>query len=140
MKGLSLSVLIDSFPCFYINVYSRQPEDGKRSLENKMDNPTFVDEEDIPMVHRDEEDYDDYKTLDTNRVDETSFIEPDTAEATSTLRLKQKVKQDKINALYRHRDVMGNPDLINLDQFRITKDPKKGSQFSSFTMVIDVFL
>ena len=105
-----------------------------------MDNPTFVDEEDIPMVHQDEEDYDDYKTLDTNRVDETSFIEPDTAEATSTLRLKQKVKQDKINALYRHRDVMGNPDLINLDQFRITKDPKKGSQFSSFTMVIDVFL
>ena len=57
-----------------------------------MDNPVFVSEEDIPMVHRDD-DYDNYVTLDTSRIDdETSFIEPDTTEATSTLRLRQKVK------------------------------------------------
>ena len=65
---------------------------GEWSLQNKIDNPTFVDEEDIPLVNQDEEDYDDYKTPDTSRVDETSFIEPDTAEATATLRLRQKVK------------------------------------------------
>ena len=54
------------------------------------------------MVHQDD-DYDNYVTLDTSRIDdETSFIEPDTTEATSTLRLRQKVKRDKINALYRH--------------------------------------
>ena len=52
-----------------------------------MDNPVFVDEEDIPMVHQDE-DYDDYGTTDTSRVGETSFIEPDTTEATSTLQLR----------------------------------------------------
>ena len=40
-----------------------------------MNNPTFFDKEDILMVHQDE-DYDDYKTLDTSRIDETSFIEP----------------------------------------------------------------
>ena len=49
-----------------------------------MDNPTFVDEDTIPIIDQDE-DYDDYKTLDTSRVDETSFIEPDATEATSTL-------------------------------------------------------
>ena len=40
-----------------------------------MDNPAFIDEEDIPMVQ--DEDY-----------DETSFMEPDATEATSTLRLR----------------------------------------------------
>ena len=56
-----------------------------------MDNPIFVDEENILMVHQDEkEDYDGHNTPDTSRA-ETSFIEPDTTEATSTLRLRQKV-------------------------------------------------
>ena len=54
-----------------------------------MDNPVFVDEEDIPLINQDEE-YDDYRTLDISRVDETSFI--DTTEATSTLRLRHEVK------------------------------------------------
>ena len=56
-----------------------------------MDNPTFVNEEDIPMVHQDD-DYDDHNTP-TSRVDETSFTVPDTTEATSTLCLRQKVKR-----------------------------------------------
>ena len=61
-----------------------------------MDNPRFIDEEDIPLVQ--DEDYDNYKTRDTGRVDETSFTEPDTTEATSMLQLRQKVKQDQITA------------------------------------------
>ena len=91
-----------------------------------MENPTVVDEETIGMVHEDEEDYDDYNTPNTSRIDETSFTVPDATEATSTLRLRQKVKRDKINALYRHVNVTGNLDLIDLDRFRHTKDPKKG--------------
>ena len=54
--------------------------------KNKMDNSAFVDEEDVPMVHQDD-DYIDY-TSDTDRVDETLFTAPATTEATSTLRLK----------------------------------------------------
>ena len=42
-----------------------------------MDNPRFVDYED----------YDDWNTPNTSRVDEISFTEPDTTEATLTLRL-----------------------------------------------------
>ena len=37
--------------------------------KNKMDNPSFVDEETIPLAQ--DEDYDVYNTPDTSRVDET---------------------------------------------------------------------
>ena len=58
-----------------------------------MDNPTFVNEGDIPLVHQDDEDYDDHNTPDTSRT-ETSFMEPDAQEkTTSTLQLRQKVKK-----------------------------------------------
>ena len=55
-----------------------------------MDNPRFVDGETIPLVQ--DKDYDNYGTPNTSRVDETSFTEPATTEATSTLWLNQKVK------------------------------------------------
>ena len=57
----------------------------------------FADEEYILMIHQDEEeDYDDYRTPDTSRI-ETSFIEAtNVTEATSTLSLSQKLKQDKM--------------------------------------------
>ena len=57
-----------------------------------MDNPRFVNEEEMPLVQ--DENYDNYGTPNTSRVDETSFTEPDATEATSTLQLNQKVKRD----------------------------------------------
>ena len=88
-----------------------------------MDNPGF--EEDIPMVHQDD-DYDDY-TLDTGRVDETSFTVPVTTEATSTIRLRLKIKRDKIVSLYRYLDVTGDPGLADLNRFMIKKNSKTGN-------------
>ena len=85
-----------------------------------MDNPRFIDEEDVLLVHQDE-DYDDYKTPDTRRIDETSFTVPDATETTSTLQLKQKVKRDKITTLYRHLNVTGNRGLADIDRFIINK-------------------
>ena len=49
--------------------------------KNKMDNPRFVDEEEIPLVQ------DEDGTPNRSRVGETSFMEPAATEATSTLRL-----------------------------------------------------
>ena len=95
-----------------------------------MNNPLFVDEENIQLVQ--DEDYDDYRTLETYRVDETSFTALGTTEATSTLRLRQKVKRDKLTAPYRHLNVTGNIDLINLGRFRLTTDPKKGATIFEF--------
>ena len=79
------------------------------------------------MVHQDEEDYDDYGRPDTSRVDETSFTVPDSTEATSTLRLRQKVKRDKIVSLYRYLSMTGGPSLADLDQFTIKKKLKTGN-------------
>ena len=84
--------------------------------KKKMDNPRFVDGETIPLVQ--DKDYDNYGTPNTSRVDETSFTEPATTEATSTLRLNQLVKRDKLAALYRHLNVTGYLDLIDLDRFK----------------------
>ena len=84
-----------------------------------MDNPRFLDEETILLVQ--DEDYDDYKSPDTSRVDETSFTESDTTKAISTLQLRQKVKRDKIAALYSQFNVTGDPDLADIDQFMIKK-------------------
>ena len=95
-----------------------------------MDNPRFVYEETIPLVQ--DEDYDNYGMTNASRVDETSFMEPDTTEATSTLRLNQKVKRDKLAALFRHLNIIGNLDLIDLNRFKLTRDPKKGTTIFEF--------
>ena len=96
-----------------------------------MDNPVLVDEETIPVAHQDE-DYDDYNTPNTSKIDMTSFTVPDATDATSTLKLRQKVKRDKLTVLYRHLNVTGNLDLIDLDQFRLTTDSKKGVTIFEF--------
>ena len=89
-----------------------------------MDNLGF--EEDIQMTHQDD-DYDDYKIPDTSKIDETSFTVPDTTEVTSTLRLRQKLKRDKIVSVYRYLDVIGDPGLADVDQFIIKKNSKTGN-------------
>ena len=87
--------------------------------KNEMDNCKFVDKQTIPLIP--DEDYDDYNTPNTSMVDETSFTEPVTTEAASTLQLRQKVKRDKSTALHRHLNVTGDPGLADLDRLTITK-------------------
>ena len=65
-----------------------------------MDNPIFVNDENIPLVtnhdenHGDDNVYDDYNTPNTSRVDKTTFtmLGSTNKQAASTLRLRQKVK------------------------------------------------
>ena len=90
-----------------------------------MGNPRFVNEEEFPLVQ--DKDYNDYNTLNTSRVDETSFTERDATEAASTLQLRQKVKRGKITALYRHLNVTGDPCLADIDRFMIKKNSKTGN-------------
>ena len=123
-KKWSSLILEIQFPMFFY-VCLKVSHKWKVVTKNKMDNPTFVDEEDIPLINKDD-DCDDY-TPDTSRVNETLFTVPDTAEATSTLRLRQKLKWDKIVSLYRHLDVTGDPGLADLDRFMIKKNSKTGN-------------
>ena len=103
-----------------------------------MDNPKFIDQETIPLVQ--DEDHDDCNTPNNSRVDETSFTEPDTTKATSTLRLSQKVKWDKITALYRHLNVKDYPGLD--DTNRLMKKTKKSQKQAAldcfFSMEINI--
>ena len=46
-------------------------------------------------------------------------------QTTSTLRLRQKVKREKLAALYRDLNVTGDLYLINLDRFNYTKSTRK---------------
>ena len=56
------------------------------------------------------------------------YIEPtDTTEATSTIRLRQKLKRDKIVSLYRCLSMTGDPGLEDLDRFMIRKNLKTGN-------------
>ena len=104
--------------------------------KNKVDNPRFVDEESIPLAQ--DEDYDDYNIPNTSRVDWTSFTEPDTTEATSTLQLRQKVQRDKITVLYRHLNVTGDPGLADTDRFMIKKIQKQATLTHFFSMLTSI--
>ena len=108
----------------------------KVDTKNKMDNPRFADEETISLAQ--DEDYDLYNTTDTSRVDERSFTEPDTTEAISTLQLRQKVKRDNITALYRHLNLIEDPNLADIDRFMIKKIQKQATLTCFFSMVINI--
>ena len=124
-KRRSLLILEIEFPMLFY-VCSRPIRDRKWSVQIKW--ITLG----LPLVHEDD-DYDDYVTPNGSRIDEASFTPPDTTEATSTLQLTQKKKKrDKLAALYRHLNVTGNLDLINLNRFKLTTDPKKGATTFEF--------
>lgn len=101
----------------------------------------FVDNKNIPLVtHQDEDrkvdhddDCDEYNTLNT-RVEETTFKNLSSSEKRSipTLQFRQKVKWDNLAAFYRHLNVTGDRDLINLDQFNYVKNTKKGTIILEF--------
>ena len=56
-----------------------------------------------------------------SRVDKTSFTEPDITVAIWILQLRQKVKRDKITALYRHLNLARDPGLADIDRFMIKR-------------------
>ena len=125
-KKWSLRIFEIQFPMFFY-VCSGASRNERRSLKNEIENPTFVDV-DIRLINQDE-DYDNYSTPDTtpSRVDEISFTVPDASEVTSTLRLRQKVKRDKIVSLYRYLDVTGDRGLADLNRLKIQKNSKAGN-------------
>ena len=123
--------LWNTVPHTFIFTFVQDNQKWKVVTKNNTDNPRFVDDETIPLVQ--DEDYSDCNRLDTSRVDETSFTEPDTTEATSILQLRQKVKQDKITALYRHLNVTGEPGPANIDQFMIKKISKNRQHWLAFS-------
>ena len=59
------------------------------------------------------------------KIGETIFKMAGSTDKHATLQLKQKVRQGKLTALFKQLNVTNSLDLINLDQFKLIKDPKK---------------
>lgn len=78
-----------------------------------MENPIAVDNGNIPLVTRhsndcdDDNDYDDYSTPNTSRVDQTTFTTTGSTDrqSTSTLQFRKIVKRDKLGVFYRDFNV-----------------------------------
>ena len=133
---LSLRIFEIQFPMLFY-VCFKPNQKWKVVTKNKMENIGF-NEENLSLVQ--DEDYDDYRTPDTSRIDaETSLtIPPDTTGVTSTLRLRQKLKRDKIVSLYRYLAVTGDRGLAELDQFMLNKNQKQVILNCFFSMLISI--
>ena len=116
-SGLSWSLKYN-FPCLFM-FFSRSIRNEKWSLEKKKkENPTFIDEDNIPLVNLDDEEhYDERYDTPKSRVVDTSFTLPDITEAITT----------SFSSLYRYLDVTGDPGLADLDQFMPKKNSKTGN-------------
>ena len=86
-----------------------------------MDNPAYdvdIEMDDVDIAPED----DVYNTPNTTTVDE----EETSITPTSTLRLKQQVLRNKLDALYHHLGAKGSLDFLNLDRFKMKTNSKTG--------------
>ena len=86
-----------------------------------MDNPAYdvdIEMDDVDIASEDDGDI--YNTPNTTRVDE----EETPLLPTSTLRLKQQVLRNKIDALYHHQGAKESLDFVNLDRFKMKANSK----------------
>ena len=88
-----------------------------------MDNPAYdvdIEMDDVDIAPEDAGDI--YNTPNTTRVDE----EETPLLPMSSLRLKQQVLRNKLDALYHHLGTKGSLDLVNLDRFKMKTNSKTG--------------
>ena len=96
-----------------------------------MDNPTFVHDEDIPLIN-DDDDYDEeesrYDTPDSSRIEETSFTE----QPAVRLRQRNRLLRNYLEDLYKYLDVDGNIDLVDTSLFKVEKSKSGAVEFSFY--------
>ena len=98
-----------------------------------MIEPTFVDEENIPM-----NDYTDDYTDNVDRTpppieEETIFTTPLSDISSTSSMQSVELKRQNISDLYRHLEVLDNdPNLASLDRFRLKLQGKAGVQVLKF--------
>ena len=88
-----------------------------------MDNPAYdvdIEMDDVDIAPEDDGDV--YNTPNTTRVDE----EETPLLPTSTLRLKQQVLRNKLDALYHHLGTKGSLDFVDFDRFKMKTNSKTG--------------
>ena len=95
-----------------------------------MDNPTFVHDEDIPLINDDDYDEEEsrYDTPDSSRIEETSFTE----QPAVRLRQRNRLLRNYLEDLYKYLDVDGNIDLVDTNLFKVEKSKSGAVEFSFY--------
>ena len=99
-----------------------------------MENSAFVHDENILLVHDEAIDWVGYETPITSRIDGIISKTSGTRDKETTSNLWQKLKHDKLAALYWHLIVKDDSDIARKDPFRVTTGKKEAVVI---TMVIN---
>ena len=94
-----------------------------------MENPTFIDDENIPLInsHEDEAPYTPMQS-EGGTTEETSFSTPSReTPGSKIIPLSNELKRQKIYALHQELGVTGNVNLAELDKFRLNRNEKTGN-------------
>ena len=88
-----------------------------------MENPAYdvdIQMDDVDIAPEDDGDICNTPKITKEDKEETSIT------PTSTLRLKQQVLRNKLDALYHHLGAKGSLDFVNLDRFKMKTNSKTG--------------
>ena len=127
--------MIDSFPCFYLYVRSRQPENGKWTLRIK-----WIILDLLMRNHSTGSRWRLWWLQYTKDKEGRRYIIHRTWYHRSSIdpTIKTKKKWDKITAFYRHLNVTGNPVLCDIDRFMIKKKNEKQATLTCFFSMVNI--
>ena len=95
-----------------------------------MENPTFIDDENIPLINTHEDEDAPYTPMQSegDTTEETSFSTPSReTPGSKIIPLSNELKRQKIYALHQELGVTGNVNLAELDRFRLNRNEKTGN-------------
>ena len=95
-----------------------------------MENPTFIDDENIPLINSHEDEDAPYTPMQSEggTTEETSFSTPSReTPGSKIIPLSNELKRQKIYALHQELGVTGNVNLAELDRFRLNRNEKTGN-------------
>ena len=95
-----------------------------------MENPTFIDDENIPLINSHDDEDAPYTPMQSEggTTEETSFSTPSReTPGSKIIPLSNELKRQKIYALHQELGVTGNVNLAELDRFRLNRNEKTGN-------------
>ena len=95
-----------------------------------MENPTFIDDENIPLINSHEDEDAPYTPMQSEggTTEETSFSTPSReTPGSKIIPLSNELKRQKIYTLHQELGVTGNVNLAELDRFRLNRNEKTGN-------------
>ena len=95
-----------------------------------MENPTFIDDENIPLINSHEDEDAPYTPMQSEggTTEETSFSTPSReTPGSKIIPLSNELKRQKIYTLHQELGITGDVNLAELDRFRLNRNEKTGN-------------